>query len=193
MTLLNSRRFGRIGRLQGAEKQARIATAAISALVMVLLLVQPRASLAQQGTLHQGASNAGARKIVPKSGIWFVKFEGDKPFYFEVKNGALTGMAGISYVVSCGGFSESQTDYSVDLSKVGGRSGHMKTLAPLRHTAPNSFAAALSPGERDDNVKIKITWKGSFTSADAASGTVTVSCSMCDAPTVSSWTAAPGK
>jgi len=175
------------------QKNARIATPAIPALVLVLLLMQSRGFLAQQGTSHQGAINTGGHKIVPKSGVWFVKSEGDKPFYFEVKNGVLSGTAGISYAVSCGGFQESETDYSVDLSKIGGRPGHFKTLVPLRYANPNNFVAVLSPGDRNDNVKIKITWKGSFSSADSASGTVTVSCSLCDESTVSSWTASPGK
>lgn len=169
----------------------RVATPGVFSLVLVLFLMQSRDCLAQQGTSHPGAIKAGTHKIVPNGEIWFVKFEGEKPFWFEVKNGVLSGLAGISYVVTCDGFSLSQTDYSVDLSKVGGRSGHMKTLEPLRYTDPNSFVAVLSPGDRDDNVKIKITWKGSFTSADSASGTVSVSCSMCDKPTVSSWTASP--
>jgi hypothetical protein len=210
MTLLNSRRFGRISRHQGVVKRARIATAAIRALVLVLLLMQSREFLAQQSTSHQGTINAGAHKIVPKTGIWFVRIEGDKPFYFEVKNGVLSGQAGISYAVSCSGFSKSETDYSVDLSKLSGRSGHFKTLAPVRYTTPNSFVAVLSADSgsglnnmkmvtseghvisSEDPIKIKITWKGTFTSSDSASGTVTVSCSLCDEPTVSSWTAAPG-
>jgi len=177
---------------RGAKK-ARVATPAIFSFVLILFFTQSSGFLAQQGTSHQAANNAEAHKIVPKSGVWLVKFEEDKPFYFIVKNGVLSGVAGVSYVVSCGGFFESVTDYYVDLSKIGGRSGHFKTLVPLRYTDPNSFVAVLSPGDRDDNVKIKITWKGSFTSADSASGTLTVSCSLCNQPTVSSWTAAPGK
>ncbi len=174
-------------------KKARVATPAIFSLVLVLFLTQSGEFLAQQGVSHPGAAKAATHKIVPKSGIWFVQSDDDKPFYFEVKNGVLSGQAGVSYVVTCGGFSESQTDYSVDLSKAGGPPGHMRTLMPLHYTSPDSFVAELSPGDRDDNVKIKITWKGSFKSADSASGTVTVSCSMCDKPTISSWTASPGK
>jgi hypothetical protein len=176
-------------------KKTRFAATAIFSLVLVLFLMQSREFRAQQGTSHPGAIKVETHKIIPKSGIWFVQFEGDKPFWFGVKSGVLDGLAGISYVVTCDGFSESQTDYHIDLSKVGGRSGHgyMKTLVPLRYTDPNSFVAVLSPGDRDDNVKIKITWKGSFTSADSASGTVSVSCSLCDKPTVTSWTASPGK
>jgi hypothetical protein len=170
-----------------------VATSANFLFVLILFLTQSGGLLGQQGTSHQGAANTATQKIVPKSGIWFVKIEGDKPFYFEVKNGVLSGTAGISYLVSCGGFSESETDYYVDLSKIGGRPGHFRTVVPLRYTNPNSFVAVLSPGERDDNVKIKITWKGSFTSGHSASGTVSVSCSMCDQPTVSAWTASPGK
>jgi hypothetical protein len=173
-----------------------VATTAFLSLVLVTFVMQSGSLCAQQSNSHQGADNAGVRKIVPKSGIWFGKFEGDKPFYLEVKNGALNGVAGISYVVSCGGFSESATDYNVDMSKIGGRSGHFKTLVPVAYTTPNSFVAVLSPGERDDNVKIKITLKGSFASANSASGTVTATTRigelLCDPPTASSWTATPG-
>jgi hypothetical protein len=160
---------------------------------LILSLTQWASLLAQQGASNQGENNPAIHKIVPKSGVWFAKFEGDRPLYFDVKNGVLSGVAGVSYSVSCGGFSESETDYYIDISKVGGRPGHFKTLAPLRYTTPNSFVAVLSSGDRDDNVKIKITLKGSFTATDSASGTVTVNCSLCDQPTLSSWTAAPGK
>ena len=174
MTLWNPRRFGRTRRHYPVQATARIATAAIGVFILTLLLMQSRASHAQQGTSHQGATNAGVHKIVPKSGVWFGKFVGDKPFYFEVKNGVVSGTAGISYYISCGGYQKSETDYAVDLSKIGGRPGHFKTLVPLRYPNPNSFVAVLSRGDSDDNVKIKITLKGSFTSADSASGTVTV-------------------